>query len=83
MPYDPTLPQVGTEIDAVQMRSQFTGLKDLIDAILTITAAQIDSAIVGTSNNSNAVATLDSPLADPDDEALRVKVNELIASLRR
>jgi hypothetical protein len=33
MPYDPNLPQADTEIDAVQMRSQLNGLKDLIDAI--------------------------------------------------
>jgi hypothetical protein len=31
--FDPNLPQEGTPLDAVQMRSQFTGLKDLIDAI--------------------------------------------------
>ena len=42
MPFDPNLPQAGTEIDAVQMRSQLNGLKDLIDEILTVTAAQID-----------------------------------------
>ena len=41
--FDPTLPQAGTEIDAVQMRGQLNGLKDLIDAIQTITAAQIDA----------------------------------------
>ncbi|MFN0075461.1 MAG: hypothetical protein ACKVY0_03190 [Prosthecobacter sp.] len=33
MPYDPNIPQPGTEIDAVQMRAQFNGLKDLIDTI--------------------------------------------------
>jgi len=43
MPYDPNLPQASTEIDAVQMRGQLNGLKDLIDAIQTITAAQIDA----------------------------------------
>jgi hypothetical protein len=40
--FDPSLPQAGTEIDAVQMRSQLNGLKALIDAIVTLTAAQID-----------------------------------------
>ncbi len=40
--FDPTLPQAGTEIDAVQMRSQLNGLKALIDAIVTVTAAQIE-----------------------------------------
>ncbi|MDZ4405024.1 MAG: collagen-like protein, partial [Prosthecobacter sp.] len=34
--------QAGTEIDAVQMRGQLNGLKDLIDAIQSITAAIVD-----------------------------------------
>ncbi|MFN0078646.1 MAG: hypothetical protein ACKVY0_19470 [Prosthecobacter sp.] len=33
MPFDPNLPQENTPADAVQMRSQLNGLKDLIDAI--------------------------------------------------
>jgi hypothetical protein len=33
--------------------------------------------------NSNGVATLDTPLTDPDMETLRQKLNELIAALRR
>ena len=33
MPFDPSLPQENTPVDAAQMRSQLTGLKDLIDAI--------------------------------------------------
>jgi hypothetical protein len=41
--FDPNLPQEGTPLDAVQMRSQFNGLKTLIDAIGTITAAQVDA----------------------------------------
>ncbi len=40
--YDPNLPQEGTPLDAVQMRSQFNGLKDFIDALNTILAAQVD-----------------------------------------
>ncbi len=43
MPYDPNLPQAGTEIEAAQMRSQLQGLKDLIDAILTVNAATVDT----------------------------------------
>ena len=42
MPYDPNLPQAGTEIDAVQMRSQLNGLKDLIDAMASVNAAVVD-----------------------------------------
>ena len=33
MPFDPNLPQENTLIDAVQMRGQLNGLKELIDAI--------------------------------------------------
>ena len=43
MPYDPNLPQAGTEIEAAQMRSQLNGLKDLIDAIASVNAATVDS----------------------------------------
>ncbi len=41
--FDPNLPQENTLADAAQMRSQLNGLKALIDAILTVTAAQVDS----------------------------------------
>lgn len=42
MPFDPNLPLENTTADAAQMRSQLTGLKALIDANLTLNAAQID-----------------------------------------
>jgi len=53
-----------------------------------VSNAQLDSAIAGTSNNTNAVTTLDTPFAnDPptlaDMELMRAKVNELINALRR
>ena len=53
-----------------------------------VTNAQLASAISGTSNSSNAVATLDTPFAnDPptlaDMETARAKMNELILALRR
>ena len=43
MPFDPSLPQENTLADAVQMRAQFTGLKDLIDAVSGVTSAVVDS----------------------------------------
>lgn len=52
-----------------------------------VTTAQmtgaIDTAVAGTSSNSNAVATLDTPFADPDAEALRQRFNDLVLALRR
>jgi hypothetical protein len=153
MPYDPRFPADGVLIESLPFRDQFHGIKDLIDAVPTITAAQVvgvttldpgnpadasvsvtgdtlhftfdiprgnDGAqgIAGqtgadgapgpqgpqgptgevsqtdlnngllntlsqTSANTNAVATLDNPFADPDVEILRQKVNELINMLRR
>ena len=48
-----------------------------------ISQAQLDSAISGTSANTNGVSTMDSPFADPDMEALRQKLNEMILNGRR
>jgi len=48
-----------------------------------VTQNDLAQAINGTSNNSNPVPTLDTPFADPDAEALRVRLNELIGALRR
>jgi len=56
MAYDPNLPAENADLVSVVMRSQFAGLKDLIDAIATITAAQIDSVTTG---NPGDPATVD------------------------
>lgn len=52
-----------------------------------MTLAQLNSAISGTSANTNAVSTLDTAPSDPptlaDYQALQAKVNELINALRR
>lgn len=41
MPYDPDYPPANVLIESVPMRAQFHGLKDLIDAVPTITSAQV------------------------------------------
>ena len=43
MPYDPNYPPTNALIESAPLRGQFNGLKDLIDAISTITAAQVDA----------------------------------------
>jgi hypothetical protein len=48
-----------------------------------ISQAQLDSAISGTSANTNSVGTLDTAFADPDMEAMRQKLNEMILNGRR
>jgi hypothetical protein len=42
MPFDPAKPVEGTLCDAAEMRSQFTGLKAIVDAA-TVTLAQVGS----------------------------------------
>ncbi|MEQ1747800.1 MAG: hypothetical protein ABL974_00145 [Prosthecobacter sp.] len=42
MPFDPTKPANNSPNSSAEMRSQLTSLKALIDAIFTITAAQVD-----------------------------------------
>jgi hypothetical protein len=57
--FDPNLPQEGTPLDAVQMRSQLNGLKAIIDAILTLTAAQVDGVnTVEPGNPANATVSV-------------------------
>jgi Collagen triple helix repeat (20 copies) len=48
-----------------------------------VSNAQLNNAISGTSSNTNGVSTLDSGFADPDMEALRQKLNEMILAARR
>jgi hypothetical protein len=43
----------------------------------------IQQSLNQSSNNSNAITTLDTPFVDPDVEAVRQKLNELILGLRR
>jgi hypothetical protein len=48
-----------------------------------VSQQQLDDAISGTSANTNNVGTLDGVFSDPDMEALRQKLNELILNGRR
>jgi hypothetical protein len=43
MPYDPNFPATNEELLSPSFRSQFTCLKELIDAVPTITSAQVVS----------------------------------------
>ena len=48
-----------------------------------VTNAALATAINGTSSNTNAVTTLDTPFADPDAESLRTAYNALVLAARR
>ncbi|MBE7495935.1 MAG: hypothetical protein HS117_13405 [Verrucomicrobiaceae bacterium] len=43
MPFDPDKPANGSPLSSAEMRGQLGGLKDLIDALSTITSAQVDA----------------------------------------
>jgi hypothetical protein len=83
--------EVTLSVDATGGAGSFTGwnlsLAGAQGAPGEVTNAAMDgaiaSAIAGTSNNTNTVATLDTALADPDSEALRQKINEMILAQRR
>ncbi|MBK8041169.1 MAG: hypothetical protein IPK22_29150 [Verrucomicrobiaceae bacterium] len=87
---DPGQPAaVGVSFDGTNVRFTFDiprgndGSNGSDGAPGEVSQAQLDSAISGTSANTNAVSTLDTAFADPDMEALRQKLNEMILNGRR
>jgi|UniRef100_UPI003784C669 hypothetical protein len=55
MPFDPALPANGSPLVSAEMRGQFNGLKNLIDAIQTIGSATVDGVSTLPPGNSAAV----------------------------
>ncbi len=53
MPFNPLLPANGGPIVAAELRSQFTGLKSLIDAVPAVTGAMVDSVTIGSGTSVN------------------------------
>lgn len=76
MPYDPTKPQLNSPVASAELRSQFNGLIDIINANHGSTSA-----------NSNGVATLGLGVSNPPQQSevqqLADKLDELINTLRR
>ena len=87
---DPGTPAaVGVSFDGTNVRFTFAiprgsdGMNGSDGAPGEVSQAQLDSAISGTSANTNSVGTLDNVFGDPASEELRNKLNELIHALRR
>ena len=53
MAFNPLLPTDGSLIIAAELRSQFTGLKTLIDAVPAVTGATVDSVTIGSGTSVN------------------------------
>ena len=91
MPFDPTKPAPGDDLDAVLIRNQLNELKALIDAQAAQIAnlqAQLNADIAGTSTNSNGVGKLSltintNPPQQFEVQPIADKVDELINALRR
>ena len=78
---------VQTSFDGSNVRFTFGIPRGSEGAPGEVSNAQLDSAISGTSNNTNSISTLDTGFSDPptltDLEALRQKINEMILNGRR
>lgn len=91
MPFDPTKPAPGDDLDAVLIRNQLNALKALIDAQSGLTAnlqGQINSVFSSSSNNSNGVGNLgltinNNPPQQYEVQPIADKLDELINALRR
>lgn len=91
MPFDPTKPAPGDDLDAVLVRDQLNSLKALIDAQqtqITNLQNQINAVLASTSNNSNGVALLglvigNNPTQPGDVQPNADRLDELINALRR
>ena len=53
MSFDPSRPHDASLVDAAELRSQFTGLKALMDALPTVTGAAVDSVTIGSGTSVN------------------------------
>ena len=85
MPFDPAKPANNSPNSSAEMRGQLTALN--ADIQQRATQADLANAIVGTSSNSNGVATLSQGANggyDPGQmQAVLDKLDELITALRR
>ena len=78
MAFDPTIPQNGDDIDAVEMRAQFNALNDRIVAL--------EAALANTAQNPN-LGTFNIALSDPptraEVQAILDVLNTLINQITR
>ena len=86
MAYDPTKPVNGAPIVSAELRNQFAGLKDLLDAPPTV--ADVEATVQSeTAGNCSAVNDLILTVSNPPTQAevqqIADKLLELLVALKR
>lgn len=86
MPFDPSLPATNSPIASAELRSQFNGLKALVDGHPSM--SDVNSAIViGAAGNVSSVPDLSLTISNPPTQAqvqaIVDKLNELMTALKR
>ena len=86
MAFNPALPQTNAPIASAELRAQFTGLKDLIDA-LPLSDDMTNAIVAITAGSAAEVTRLNMPISNPPTQAqvtaVLDRLNELIDALRR
>ena len=82
--FDPNIPATSAEATSAMFRGQFNGLKDLIDAVQSVTAAQVDAVTnlprSGTCQVPGENGTWQVPLLERSDAMLNA-ANTLVLGL--
>jgi hypothetical protein len=86
MAFDPTLPLNNSPIVSAELRDQFDGLKDLIDALPT-SGAMTDAIASQTAGKPDFIELLTQPISNPPTQAqvqaIQTRLNDLIDALNR
>ena len=86
MAFDATLPHTNAAIVSAELRGQFTGLKDLIDA-LPASGPMTDAINANSAGNTLGITQVNVAISNPPTQAqvvaIQDKLNELIDLLNR
>ena len=86
MPFNANVPADHSPLSSAEMRDQFNGLKDQLDALPT-SGAMTSALLPQTAGNVNGVEPLNLTISDPPTQAqvqaIMYKLNELLYNLNR
>ena len=86
MAFDPSLPQTNAPIVSAELRSQFNGLNDLINALPT-SGVMADAIVAQTAGKPDFIDLLTQTISNPptqaEVQAIQTRLNDLIDALSR